>query len=417
MNDEIAQRDLITAASAGAKQGQAGSALDVLLAFFKLGVSCFGGPIAHIGYFREEFVVRRRWLDEQTYADLVGLCQFLPGPASSQVGFSIGLMRAGYGGGLAAWTGFTLPSAIALVLFAYGAGVLSGPAGIGVLHGLKLVAVAIVGQAVWGMARTLCPDRERASIAVVAALIILFSTSSVAQIGAILLGGIAGLWLCRAASPASIGHVAVPVSRTVGFAALTAFFLLLIGLPVLRGFMTSQGIALFEAFYRSGALVFGGGHVVLPLLSEAFVTPGWVSDDAFLAGYGAAQAVPGPLFTFAAYLGAVVRPPPNGLAGAALGLIAIFLPGVLILMGTLPFWDAFRKRARAQAMMRGVNAAVVGLLGAALYNPVWTSSVRTPGDFGIALVGFVLLTVWRAPPILVVIISALGGIALQKLIL
>ena len=399
-----------------AKRGQAGSALDVLLAFFKLGVTCFGGPIAHIGYFREEFVVRRRWLDDQTYADLVGLCQFLPGPASSQVGFSIGLMRAGYGGGLAAWTGFTLPSAIALVLFAYGAGALSGPAGIGVLHGLKLVAVAIVGQAVWGMARTLCPDRERASIAVVAALIILFSTSSVAQIGAILLGGIAGLWLCRAASPASIGYVAVPVSRTVGFAALTAFFLLLIGLPVLRGFMTSQAIALFEAFYRSGALVFGGGHVVLPLLSEAFVTPGWVSDDAFLAGYGAAQAVPGPLFTFAAYLGAVVRPPPNGLAGAALGVIAIFLPGVLILMGTLPFWDAFRKRAGAQAMMRGVNAAVVGLLGAALYNPVWTSSVRTPGDFGIALVGFVLLTVWRAPPLLVVIISALGGIALQKLI-
>ena len=417
MNDDITQKDdPITAATPGAKQRKPGSALEVLLAFFKLGVTCFGGPIAHIGYFREEFVVHRRWLDEQTYADLVGLCQFLPGPASSQVGFSIGLMRAGYGGGLAAWTGFTLPSAIALVLFAYGAGALSGPAGIGVLHGLKLVAVAIVGQAVWGMARTLCPDRERASIAVVAALIILFSTSSVAQIGAILLGGFAGLWLCRGASPASVGHVAIPVSRAVGFAALTAFFLLLIGLPVLRGFMPSQAIAHFEAFYRSGALVFGGGHVVLPLLSEAVVKPGWVSEDAFLAGYGAAQAVPGPLFTFAAYLGAVVHSPPSGVAGATLALIAIFLPGVSILMGTLPFWDAFRKRAGAQAMMRGVNAAVVGLLGAALYNPVWTSSVRTPGDFGIALVGFVLLTVWRAPPLLAVIISALGGIALQTLI-
>ena len=396
------------------KDRQTGSPLEVLLVFLRLGLTCFGGPIAHIGYFREEFVVRRRWIDEQAYADLVGLCQFLPGPASSQVGFSIGLMRAGYRGGLAAWTGFTLPSAIALVLFAYGAGALSGPIGTGLLHGLKLVAVAIVAQAVSGMARTLCPDRERASIAIVAALIILFSTSSVAQIAAITLGGIAGLWLCRSASPRSTGHVAVPVSRTVGIVALTAFFVLLAGLPVLRGLGVSQGIALFEAFYRSGALVFGGGHVVLPLLREAFVTPGWVSDDTFLAGYGAAQAVPGPLFTFAAYLGAVVRPPPHGLAGAALGLIGIFLPGALILMGTLPFWDTFRKRVGAQAMMRGVNAAVVGLLGAALYNPVWTSSVKTPGDFAIALVGFVLLTVWRAPPLLVVIISALGGIALAQ---
>ena len=397
----------------GAKERRSGSPLEVLLVFLKLGVTCFGGPIAHIGYFREEFVVRRRWLDEQAYADLVGLCQFLPGPASSQVGFALGLMRADYRGGLAAWTGFTLPSAIALVLFAYGAGALGGPIGIGLLHCLKLVAVAIVAQAVWGMARTLCPDRERASIAVVAALIILFSTSSIAQIAAILLGGIAGLWLCQFAPPPSTGHVAVPVSRTVGLVALTAFFLLLVGPPVLRSLGISQGVALFEAFYRSGALVFGGGHVVLPLLREAFVTPGWVSDDAFLAGYGAAQAVPGPLFTFAAYLGAIVSPS-HGLAGAALGLIAIFLPGVLILMGTLPFWEAFRKRADAQAIMRGVNAAVVGLLAAALYNPVWTSSIKTPGDFGIALVGFVLLTVWRAPPLVVVIISALGGIALAQ---
>ncbi len=307
-----------------------------------------------------------------------------------------------------------MPSSIALVLFAYGAGALGGPIGIGLLHGLKLVAVAIVAQAVWGMARTLCPDRERASIAVVAALLILFSTSSIAQIAAIVLGGIAGLWLCRAAPPTSTGHISVPVSRTVGLVALTVFFLLLVGLPVLRSLGISQGVALFEAFYRSGALVFGGGHVVLPLLREAFVTPGWVSDDDFLASYGAAQAVPGPLFTFAAYLGAVVGPSPHGLAGAAVGLIAIFLPGGLILMGTLPFWETFRKRAGTQAMMRGVNAAVVGLLGAALYNPVWTSSIKTPGDFGIALVGFVLLTVWRAPPLVVVIISALGGIALAQ---
>ena len=399
--------------SAEAKDRQTGSTLEVLFVFLRLGVTCFGGPVAHIGYFRDEFVMRRRWLDEQAYADLMGLCQFLPGPASSQVGFAIGLMRAGYRGGLAAWTGFTLPSAIALVLFVYGAGALGGPIGVGLLHGLKLVAVAIVA-AVCGMARTLCPDRERASIAVVAALIILFSTSSVAQIAAILLGGIAGPWLCRAAPPPSTGHVAVPVSRTAGLVALTTFFLLLAGLPVLRGLGISQGIALFEAFYRSGALVFGGGHVVLPLLREAFVTPGWVSDDTFLAGYGAAQAVPGPLFTFAAYLGAIVSPSPHRLAGAALGLIAIFLPGVLILMGTLPFWETFRKRVDAQAIMRGVNAAVVGLLGAALYSPVWTSSVKTPGDLGIALVGFVLLTVWRAPPLVVVVISALGGIALAQ---
>jgi len=403
----------IASPSAETKEQQSGSPVEVLLVFLRLGVSCFGGPIAHIGYFRDEFVLRRHWINEQIYADLVGLCQFLPGPASSQVGFSIGLMRAGYRGGLAAWTGFTLPSAIALALFAYGAGEL-GPVGIGLLHGLKLVAVAIVAQAVWGMARTLCPDRERASIAVAAALIILFSASSVSQLAAILLGGVAGLWLCRTGPPSTTGHVTVPVSRTAGLAALLVFFLLLAGLPVLRGLANSQGIALFEAFYRSGALVFGGGHVVLPLLREAFVTPGWVSDDAFLAGYGAAQAVPGPLFTFAAYLGAIVSGSPHGLTGAILGLIGIFLPGVLILMGTLPFWETFRKRAGAQAVMRGVNAAVVGLLGAALYNPVWASSVKTPGDFAIALVGFVLLTVWRAPPLVVVIVSALGGIAVAQ---
>ncbi len=397
---------------AGGGGRPAGSPLEVFGVFLKLGVSSFGGPIAHIGYFREEFVVRRRWLGEQTFVDLVALCQFLPGPASSQTGFSIGLIRAGYAGALAAWAGFTLPSAILLVLFAYGAGALSGSIGTGLLHGLKLVAVAIVAQAVWGMARTLCPDRERASMATLSALIILFSTSSVAQVGAIALGGILGLWLCRDAPPATDGHIAIPVSRGVGLVALAAFFILLIGLPIAQKLGASSGVALFDAFYRSGALVFGGGHVVLPLLREAFVAPGWVSDDAFLAGYGAAQAVPGPLFTFAAYLGTVVRPTPHGIPGAALGLFGIFLPGILILLGALPFWDSLRKRVAAQAAMRGVNAAVVGLLGAALYNPLWTSSVKTPGDFGLALVGFILLTVWRVPPLLVVVVSALGGMAL-----
>jgi chromate transporter len=391
-----------------------GSALEVWLAFAKLGVSSFGGPIAHIGYFREEFVVRRRWIDERAFADLVALCQFLPGPASSQVGFSIGLMRGGYLGGLAAWTAFTLPSALLLLFFAYGANALEGPIGTGLLHGLKLVAVAIVAQAVWGMARTLCPDRERASIAVVVAVIILFSSSSIAQIGAIAFGGIAGLWLCRAAPPTATGegHMPMPVSRAMGLLSLAVFFLLLGALPLLTTVIHAQGLALFDAFYRTGALVFGGGHVVLPLLREATVARGWVSDDTFLAGYGAAQAVPGPLFTFSAYLGAVMKSPPNGIAGAAISLIGIFLPGILVLLGTLPFWETFRRRADAQAIMRGVNAAVVGLLGAALYNPVWTSAVKTPGDFALALVGFVLLSVWQTPPLVVVIIGALGGIGL-----
>ena len=395
-----------------APETREGNALEVLRVFLKLGLSSFGGPIAHIGYFREEFVTRRRWLDEQAYADLVALCQFLPGPASSQVGFSIGLMRAGYLGGLAAWTGFTLPSAIMLLLFAYGVGSLSGALGTGLLHGLKLVAVAIVAQAVWGMARTLCPDRERASIAAVAALIILFSSSSLAQIIAILLGAVAGLVLCRDAPPPPGGHVAMGLSRGAGIGALSAFFVLLAGFLLLPGRVAVPGFDQFAAFYRSGALVFGGGHVVLPLLREAFVSPGWVSDDAFLAGYGAAQAVPGPLFTFAAYLGAVIGPEPHGLAGAVLGLIGIFLPGILILLGMLPFWDAFRTRPGAQAAMRGVNAAVVGLLGAALYNPLWTNTVKTPGDFGVALVGFVLLVAWRAAPLVAVVVCACGGIAL-----
>lgn len=396
---------------------RAGSALEVLRAFTKLGLTCFGGPIAHIGYFRQEFVVRRKWLDEHAYADLVALCQFLPGPASSQVGFSLGLLRAGYRGGLAAWVGFTLPSAMALVLFAYGASALQGPVGAGLLHGLKLVAVAIVAQAVWGMARSLCPDRERASVAVVAALIILFSSSSLAQIGAILLGGLAGLVLCRSAepTPGSQGHLAVAVSHPVAVVALAAFLLLLVGLPVLAALTHSQAVALFEAFYRSGALVFGGGHVVLPLLREATVAQGWLSDEVFLAGYGAAQAVPGPLFTFSAYLGAVMRQPPNGVVGAALSLVAIFVPGILALLAALPFWDTFRRRVWAQAAMRGINAAVVGLLVAALYNPVWTSSVQGPGDFGLALVGVVLLCVWEAPPLVVVVVTALGGIALTVL--
>lgn len=397
---------------AAATSRPAGSAHEVLAIFLRLGLTSFGGPIAHIGYFHQEFVVRRRWLAEEAFADLVALCQFLPGPASSQVGFSIGLMRAGPLGAAAAWAGFTLPSAIALVLLAYGADRLSGPLGQGLIHGLKLVAVAIVAQAVWGMARTLCPDRERASIALAAVLLLAFANSSLAQIGAIAVGGAAGLWLCRQAPPAGSTHFAMPVSHAAGLGALLAFFILLFGLPLLHHATSSGAVALFEAFYRSGALVFGGGHVVLPLLREAVVAPGWIGDDAFLAGYGAAQAVPGPLFTFAAYLGAAVATEPHGLVGAAIALAGIFLPGLLILIGTLPFWGSFRRRAGAQAIMRGVNAAVVGILGAALYSPVWSSAVHDPRDFALALIGFVLLVVWKAPPLVVVALGALGGVVL-----
>jgi chromate transporter len=342
----------------------------------------------------------------------VALCQFLPGPASSQAGFTIGLLRAGYWGGLAAWIGFTLPSAIGMGLFAYGANGLGGPMGIGLMRGLRLVAVAIVAQAVWGMARSLCPDRQRAAIGVVAAIVVLVGMSALAQLLAILLGALLGFWICRAAIRAPTGSLILPVSRRIGLAMLTIFFVLLIGFPLLHRLTDVPGLAVFDAFYRSGALVFGGGHVVLPLLRDAFVTPAWVSDNAFLSGYGAAQAMPGPLFSFAAYLGAVMEPRPHGIAGAALGLIGIFLPGILILLGTLPFWNTLRTRPGAQATMSGINAAVVGLLAAALYNPLCTSSVRTPGDIGVALLGFMLLTLWRMPPVWVVLMGALGGIAL-----
>jgi chromate transporter len=392
------------------------SPLEVLWAFLKLGLTSFGGPIAHLGYFRQEFVVRRRWLDDATYTDFVALCQFLPGPASSQTGFSIGLLRAGYLGGIAAWTGFTLPSATALIFFAYGASRVTGSFGVGLLHGLQLAALAIVAQAVVGMARTLCPDRTRASIATAAALLmLLLGTSWVSQIGAILIGALAGLWLCRTPTPASTGTLTAPVARSTGIACLITFAMLLIGLPLLQKVTGSFGVALFDAFYRSGALVFGGGHVVLPLLRDAVVVPGWVSEDRFLAGYGAVQAVPGPLFAFAGYLGAIATPAPYRVLGAILALVGIFLPGLLILVGSLPFWNRLRTRAASQAAMRGINAAVVGLLGAALYSPVWTSSVKTPRDFSVALVGFVLLTAFEAPPLIVVVIGAAGGMLIGAL--
>lgn len=393
----------------------AGSPGEVFRAFLKLGLTSFGGPIAHLGYFRDELVVRRRWIDEAGYADLVALCQFLPGPASSQVGFALGLLRAGPLGGLAAWCAFTLPSAILLVLFAFGAAAFDGPLGAGLIHGLKLVAVAVVAQAVWGMARALTPDKTRASIALAAVLIVVFLSGSAGQVAAIVIGGLAGLWLCRDAAAAPVGHLAFPVTRRAGLAALALFFVLLALLPALSAVSGAHGIAIFDSFYRAGALVFGGGHVVLPLLEAEVVRPGWIDAGGFLAGYGAAQAMPGPLFTFAAYLGAAMGPEPNGIAGAAICLGAVFLPGLLLVVAALPFWDAFRTRPAAQAAMRGANAAVVGILAAALYSPVWTNAVLNPRDFALALAGFLLLTMWKMPPWIVVVLLGLGGIGLQFL--
>jgi chromate transporter len=388
---------------------QRGSAWEVFLVFLRLGLTSFGGPIAHLGYFHDEFVIRRRWLGEKTYADLVALCQFLPGPASSQVGIAIGLSRAGYAGSVAAWAGFTLPSAIALVLFAYGVGALGDALGSGWLHGLKVAAVAVVAQAVLAMMRSLTPDRERATLAVAATVLVLAIPSAWAQVGVIVLGGMAGLALLRSAAPTD--HVALPhpVSRTVGTLALILFFTLLVGLPLLVAAVPSQGLIYFEAFYRAGSLVFGGGHVVLPLLQASVVPPGWVTNDLFLAGYGAAQAVPGPLFTFAAYLGSVMGPEPNGWVGATICLVAVFLPSFLLIVGALPFWDDLRRRPWAQSVLAGVNAAVVGLLLAALYHPVWTAGIRNAGDFALACTAFLLLFMWKTPPWLVVVICAVGG--------
>jgi chromate transporter len=390
------------------------SPVEVLLTFLKLGLTAFGGPVAHIGYFREELVVRRRWVDDAAYAELVALCQFLPGPASSQVGFSLGLMRAGYWGGLAAWAGFTLPSALCMTLFAFGASSFGGPVGAGLVHGLKLVAVAVVAQAVWSMARKLCPDLQRAAIGALAALFVLWSNSPLSQLTVIVFGASMGLWLCRGPRLLPAGVLGAPVSRRAGLAALAAFLFLAMALPALHGISAVPELALADAFYRSGALVFGGGHVVLPLLRDAVVTPGWVSDSRFLAGYGAAQAIPGPLFTFAAYLGAEATPPPQRALGAAIALVAIFLPGMLLLIGTLSFWDGLRSKTEAQAIMRGINAAVVGLLGAALYSPVWTSAVSTAPDAGVAVAGLLLLTAWRVPPIVVVVTGAAAGIVLSR---
>ncbi|WP_108444654.1 chromate efflux transporter [Halomonas denitrificans] len=383
---------------------------EVFRAFLLLGLTSFGGPVAHLGYFRHEFVTRRRWLEEADYAELVALCQFLPGPASSQVGFALGLLRAGPWGAALAWVAFTLPSALLLVAVALGASLVAGPVASGLVHGLKVAAVAIVAQAVWGMAQSLCPDRRRAGIALAAVAILVGVDGPLGQLAAILMGALAGLCLCRGTGEA-FPHAgrAWPVSPRAGGLALALFLALLGGLPLLALAGASPILALLDAFYRAGALVFGGGHVVLPLLEAELVPPGWVSPEAFLAGYGAAQAVPGPLFTFAAYLGSLLAIGPGGLMGAGLALVAIFVPGLLLLVAAMPCWNRLRHWAAARSAMCGANAAVVGILGMALYDPLWTGVILGPEAFVLALAGFLLLVRWRLPAWAVVALLAAAG--------
>ena len=397
-----------------AQNQSGGSFFEVLRVSTRLGLTSFGGPIAHLGYFHEEYVQRRKWIDEQSYADLVALCQFLPGPASSQVSIAIGIARARLLGGLAAWIGFTLPSALALVAFAFGIGAFASTADAGWLHGLKIVAVAVVAQAVWGMACSLCPDRERATIAIIASIVTLTWPNAVGQLSSIAVAGLVGLFAFRDTSSTSLSHMRFPIGKKLGVAAWIVFFILLVGLPLVRLIVSSHTLEVFDSFFRVGSLVFGGGHVVLPLLQTEAVGPGWVSNEQFVAGYGAAQAVPGPLFTFSAYLGAVMATEPNGWTGAALALVAIFLPSFLLLTGALPFWDLLRSMPAFQSALKGINAAVVGLLLTTLYNPVWTSAIHSPADFGLGLISFGLLMFWKCPPWLVVMLTAVGGEALAR---
>lgn len=385
--------------------------LEIFRVFLVLGLTSFGGPVAHLGYFHRAFVEQRRWLNERDYADLVALCQFLPGPASSQVGFSIGLLRGGLPGAVAAWVAFTLPSAIVLVLFAWGAAVFGGGLGQSIIHGLKIVAVVIVAHAVWTMGKRLCPDRQRIGIALAAVFLVAVFEGILVQPLTILTGAAAGAFLCRADGKTSDQVASFPIGRSMSRLALAAFVLLLLALPLLAR-IDSLVLSVADAFYRVGALVFGGGHVVLPLLQAEVVQPGWVAESDFLAGYGLAQAIPGPLFTFSAYLGTVMSSGGHGLFLAGLALIMIFLPGMLLVVGVMPHWDRLRSSPTAQTLMQGANAAVVGVLGAALYDPVWQSAVVETTDFALALTGFLLLTVWRWPVWLIVIVVTLGSIAL-----
>jgi chromate transporter len=387
---------------------QRNSILEVLGVATRLGFTSFGGPTAHLGYFREEYVHRRKWLDEKAYADLVALCQFLPGPASSQVGIAIGMIRAGLPGAIASWIGFTIPSIFILVLFALV--VKRFPMQeTGWLHGLLVVAVAVVAQAVWGMAKTLAPDRPRRAIAILSAMAVVMWQTALSQILIIGMAGLIGWWLLPKNPVSESMSFRVPLGRKAALFSWGLFFALLFLLPLMRQISSLQWVAMLDSFYRTGSLVFGGGHVVLPFLQAEVVQTGWTSSDQFLAGYGAAQAVPGPLFTFATFLGSVI----SGWSGALLATVAIFLPSFLLIFGALPFWDWIRKKSSFQSALSGINAAVVGILLAALYDPVWTKAIQTPADFCLALISFGLLVIWKLPPWAVVLFSAVGGAILS----
>jgi chromate transporter len=390
--------------------------LVIFLAFLRLGCMSFGGPIAHLGYFRSEFVHRRKWLSDDAYADIVALSQFVPGPSSSQAGFALGLLRGGLWGGAAAWVGFTLPSALLMFAAAYGLAFAQGAAAQGLIHGLKLLAVAVVAQAVWSMGRSLCPDRQRAGFAFLVAAALIAAPGGALQLGAIAAGGLFGLIFLRASMTAAPSSFGLKINPLAAALAIGAYFLLLAGLPLAAAIAPSGSLfSVADAFYRAGGLVFGGGHVVLPLLQEAVVKPGWISHDDFLAGYGAAQALPGPLFTFAAFLGAEVSAGAGGAAGALVALLFIFLPGMLLMYGTLPYWDRLRSKVGIRGALDGVNAAVVGILGAALYQPIWTSTVQRPLDAALALLAFAALAIARLPVLAVVALAAAAGVALTFL--
>lgn len=381
----------------------------VFLIFLRLGLTSFGGPIAHLGYFRDEFVTRRQWLSERRYADLVALCQFLPGPASSQVGIVLGFSRSGYLGALAAWMGFTLPSAILMILFALGISVYRDALSSGVLHGLKVVAVAVVAQAVWGMARNLCTDVPKVSLMAISTCVVLFFPSVFAQLATITFAGFVGMLVFSPAQESIEDRLPVKLSKRTATLWLMLFFGLLIGLPIWAQSVPGPSIAMVDAFFRAGSWVFGGGHLVLPMLQTEVVTTGWVSGEGFLAGYGAAQAVPGPLFTFAGFLGASMNSAPTGWGGGIIGLLAIFAPSFLLVFGVLPFWEDLRQSRKTQAALAGINAAVVGILLAALYQPVWTSAIHRPQDFGLALLAWIALMFWKLPPWLVVLSCGFAG--------
>jgi chromate transporter len=387
------------------------SAWAVFLIFLRLGLTSFGGPVAHLGYFHTAFVERRRWLSEAAYADLVALCQFLPGPASSQVGLAIGLSRAGYAGAFAAWAGFTLPSAIALIALAQGLAQAGNAVPPGLLHGLKVAAVAVVAQAVWGMARSLCPDGPRRALMLATAAVLIAWPGTAVQLSAIAAAGLIGISVLRPSASASPDRLPVPLARRAGAVWLVAFGALLLGLPLLATAVPSHALAVIDAFYRAGALVFGGGHVMLPLLQASVVPTGWVSNDTFLAGYGATQAVPGPLFTFAAYLGASMQTAPSGWIGGLVALLAIFAPAFLLVVGALPFWEGLRGQPRVRAALMGVNAAVVGLLLAALWHPVITSGIQGLADSLLAVLALLMLMRWKWPPWLVVGLCAASATA------